>query len=72
MSIDHRNVVPIRTAAIVSGYPSPMRVITPYYPRGSITDEDVIPQAWLGERSVKETLAGRTFLRSIISALPGT
>lgn len=41
MSIDHRNVVPIRTAAIVSGYPSPMRVIeiiTPYYPRGSITD----------------------------------
>jgi serine/threonine protein kinase len=41
MSIDHRNVVPIRTAALVDGYPSPMRVVeivTPYYPRGSITD----------------------------------
>lgn len=41
MSIRHRNVVPINTAARVDGYPKPMRVveiITPYYPRGSITD----------------------------------
>lgn len=41
MSIRHRNVVPINTAAVVSGFPSPMRVVeivTPYYPRGSVTD----------------------------------
>lgn len=41
MSIGHRNVVPVRTAAFVSGYPAPMRVVeivTPYYARGSITD----------------------------------
>lgn len=41
MSIDHRNVVPIRTAALVGGFPAPMKVveiITPYYPRGSVTD----------------------------------
>jgi len=41
VSIDHRNVVPINTAALVGGFPSPMRVVeivTPYYPRGSVTD----------------------------------
>lgn len=41
MSINHRNVVPINTAALVDGYRPPSRVveiITPYYPRGSVTD----------------------------------
>lgn len=40
-SIDHPNIVPITSAARVSGYAPPMSVIeiiTPYYPRGSITD----------------------------------
>jgi serine/threonine protein kinase len=39
--IDHSNVVPILTAPMVEGYPEPMRIIeivTPYFPRGSITD----------------------------------
>lgn len=40
-SIQHQNIVPIITAADVSGYDPSMKVIeivTPYYPRGSITD----------------------------------
>lgn len=40
-SIQHRNVVPILAAALVDGYQPPLRVVeivTPYYPRGSITD----------------------------------
>ena len=40
-SIRHRNVVPVLAAALVEGYPPPLRVVeivTPYYPRGSITD----------------------------------
>ncbi|OBG94769.1 protein kinase [Mycobacterium sp. E3251] len=49
--IDHRNVVPVLAAASVDGYPQPMNVIeivTPYYPRGSVTDallarESIVP-----------------------------
>lgn len=39
--INHANVVPVLAAARVSGYYSPLKVvelITPYFPRGSITD----------------------------------
>lgn len=39
--IKHDNIVPILVAAVVDGYPAPMRVIeivTPYYPLGSLTD----------------------------------
>lgn len=40
-SIRHDNVVPVIAAPAVEGIPPPMRVIeivTPYYPRGSLTD----------------------------------
>lgn len=40
-SISHENVVPVVAAASVAGFPAPMRVvelITPYYPKGSVTD----------------------------------
>lgn len=40
-AVRHNNVVPVFTAALVDGYPAPMRVIEivmPYYPRGSVTD----------------------------------
>ncbi len=40
-SIDHINVVPVIAAARVGGFPQPMQVVelvTPYYPRGSVTD----------------------------------
>lgn len=39
--IQHENIVPVMAAANVSGFPSPMRIIelvTPYFPRGSVTD----------------------------------
>lgn len=39
--IDHKHVVPVLAAPDVEGYPEQMRVIeiiTPFYPRGSITD----------------------------------
>lgn len=40
-SIRHDNIVPVMAAANVDGFPKPMQVIeliTPYYPRGSVTD----------------------------------
>jgi serine/threonine protein kinase len=39
--VDHDNVVPVFAAAVVDGYPQPMRVVEivmPYYRRGSVTD----------------------------------
>jgi serine/threonine protein kinase len=40
-NINHNNVVPVIAAPMVEGFRAPMRVIelvTPYYPRGSLTD----------------------------------
>lgn len=54
--VRHDNVVPLFTAALVDGFPSPMRVVEivmPFYPRGSVTDALL-----RGERfSVSESLA---------------
>ncbi|WP_375492089.1 protein kinase [uncultured Jatrophihabitans sp.] len=75
VAIDHRNVVPVRTAAEVSGYPPPMRVIeivTPYYPRGSVTDALLRGETFTCSQAVgiaQATLRGLACLHQVHSIL---
>ncbi|HET6759347.1 MAG TPA: protein kinase [Propionibacteriaceae bacterium] len=53
--IRHDNVVPVLAAAVVGGYPTPMRVveiITPYFERGSITDAQLRGERFTASEAV--------------------
>ena len=53
--IDHRNVVPVVAAAYVDGFPAAFRVvelITPYFPRGSVTDALLRGEKFLPSQAV--------------------
>lgn len=69
--IRHDNVVPVVAAARVDGYPAPMRVVelvTPYFPRGSVTDALLKGETFLPSEAVavvQATLRGLAELHEV-------
>lgn len=67
-SISHPNIVPIVTAADVSGYDPTMKVIeivTPFYPRGSITDALLRGEKFAGYQAVTTVRSALLGLREL-------
>ena len=59
--VRHENVVPVLTAAIVEGYPPPMRVVEivmPYYHRGSLTDALLRGESFVASKACALLQAG--------------
>ena len=69
--IDHRNVVPVVAAAYVDGFPAAFRVvelITPYFPRGSVTDALLRGEKFLPSQAVaivQAALRGQSELHEV-------